>query len=63
MNYDELNPELFTLGILPEYDPNYGEYFPHIALCVFLALIVHCWYDLKQAFKVSKMQQLPEPDD
>ena len=54
MNYDELNPELFTLGILPEYDPNYGEYFPHIALCVFLALIVNCWYDLKQAFKVSK---------
>ena len=49
--------------MLPEHDPNYGKYFPHAALCVFTAVILHSWYKLKKAFKVSKEQQLPEPDD
>ena len=27
LNYDQINPDLFTEGMLPEFDPNYGQHF------------------------------------
>ena len=63
LKYDQINPDLFAEGMVPEFDSNYGQHFSFIALCVFIIFILHSWYKLKQAFNMSKEQPLPEPDD
>ena len=63
VSYDKINPELFAEGMLPEMDPDNGQYYLHTIICVYLVVGLVQWRKLKQVFRVSKKQQLPEPDD
>ena len=38
VSYDKINSDLFSEGMLPEIDPDYGLYYPHSVLCVYLVV-------------------------
>lgn len=40
LSYDKINPDLFTEEMLPEMDPNYGQYYPHAVLLMYLVVIL-----------------------
>ena len=38
VSYDKINPELFAEGMLPEMDPDNGQYYLHTIICVYLVV-------------------------